>query len=98
MALIAETRRERSRADASSTGEAPGLYLRPERRSGAQFAPVWLGTSSATARQMIDSVLERLFTKHGETKLNWYIERSLGLDVEGRIAWCNLDLTDQVVP
>ena len=47
---------------------------------------------------MIDSVLERLFTKHGETKLNRYIERSLGLDVEGRIAWCNLDLTDQVVP
>lgn len=83
----------------AAPGSVPGLYLRPERRSRAQFEPVRLAAKDDfdQARRVIDRELGRLFTAHGEANVDWYVGCSLGLDVRRSVAWCNSDLTDRVV-
>ena len=83
----------------ATPGQVPGLYVRAERRSRVQFDPVRIAPVDdyGQARKAIDRALDRLFSKHDEANVDWYVTCSLGLDVRGAIAWCNNDLTDRVV-
>jgi hypothetical protein len=80
-------------------GAVPGIYLKPERRSGVQFEGTYLSQSCPIeAATALERALDGLYKRHGEKNVAWYIERSLGLDVKRNVAWCNLDITDQIVP
>lgn len=87
--------------DDSPPGRVAGLYLKPEKRSRVQFQPVLLAKSGSddviAARHAIDRELNCLFNKHGIDNVDFYVERSLGLDVQQAVAWCNQDLTDLVI-
>lgn len=80
-------------------GTVPGIYLRPERNSPVQFAGEFLSSGCHhQAGVALTAALDRLFAAHGEKKIAYYVERSLGLDVFRKVAWCNLDITDDIVP
>lgn len=83
----------------NGAGEVPGIYLRPERRSAIQFEIVFLSKSChLQAATALNKALDGLYAKHGIKNIDWYIERSHGLDVKRNVAWGNLDITDQIVP
>lgn len=85
--------------DGAVVGTVPGIYLKPERRSTVQFPSVMLSQRCVhQAAKVLETALDRLYAAHGSNNVDWYIERSLGLDVHGRVAWCNLDITDAIVP
>lgn len=80
-------------------GLKPGIYVRF--KDGSE--PVFLGASMSAAKAKYDQWANRgkgakLLDKEYETrkKLHW-VERSYGLDVEGREAWANMDLTDSML-
>ena len=99
MKLIAEIRRRKRQSEANSRGQVAGLYLKCERRSKFQFEPTFLGNQGHEyACGVLDKVLDRLYVSHGVNNVKWYIERSHGLDIEGKIAWDNLDITEQIIP
>lgn len=80
------------------SGATAGIYLRPERRSVVQFEITFLdGNCPKKAATALEKALGRLYARHGEKNVEWYIERSLGLDVARNVAWCNVDITDQIV-
>ncbi|ABD72140.1 hypothetical protein Rfer_4454 (plasmid) [Rhodoferax ferrireducens T118] len=96
---MTQIRRQVRRRKESSTGQVRGLYLKSERGSEVQFEPMFLsdvGPEHACIR--LDKTLDRLYASHDIKQVQWYIERSHGLDVNGKIAWGNIDITDQVVP
>lgn len=89
----------RCRLQNSGAGEVPGIYLRPERRSAIQFEIVFLSQRCVKqAATALETALDGLYAKHGVKNIDWYIERSQGLDVNRNVAWGNLDITDLVVP
>lgn len=99
MSLLKQMRRQVRRCKKSSTGQVRGLYLKSERSSEVQFEPMFLGddgTENAYIR--LGKSLDLLYANHDIKQVQWYIERSHGLDVNGKIAWGNIDLTDLVVP
>jgi hypothetical protein len=88
----------RKEQEKRSAGELPGIYLKPERRSKVQFDPIFLSSNCySKANFALNRELNRLFSKHGESNIDWYAERSLGLDVAGKIAWNNMDITEAIV-
>lgn len=99
MSLLTQMRRQLRRCKESSTGQVRGLYLKSESSSVVQFEPMFLGDDGTEyAYIRLGKSLDRLFASHDVKQVQWYIERSHGLDVNGKIAWGNIDLTDQVVP
>lgn len=97
MSFVATFRREHLRQCQQSHGQVPGYYLRPEKLSAVQFPPIFLGffNHKAGACQQLDKQLSTLYERFGGDNVRWYIERSLGLDCAGRIAWCNMDLSEE---
>ncbi|BDT74121.1 hypothetical protein os4_36740 (plasmid) [Comamonadaceae bacterium OS-4] len=98
MASSLQRRYLQSQLKSSECGTVPGIYLKPERRSGIQFGFTFLSQSCLyEAAVVLEKSLDALYARHGEKKVEWYIERSLGLDVHRNIAWSNVDITDLVV-
>lgn len=100
MTFISQCRRYHRRELGKSEGQVAGLYLKPARRSQIQFEPIFLGNGMQDESVLVclNRALDKLYADNQKTQVDWYIERSLGLDVDGRIAWCNLDITDCIVP
>lgn len=91
--------RAKTQIDAVEAGAVHGIYLRPERRSPIQFGSIFLSERCIhQAGKALNVALNRLYAAHGTGNIEWYIERSLGLDVQRRVAWCNLDITNVIVP
>lgn len=99
MAMSLKRRLRKSLLENVIAGTLPGIYLRPERRSPIQFGSVYLGERCLRqAGKALEVALDRLYAAHGTSNIEWYVERSLGLDVQRRVAWCNIDITDVIVP
>ncbi len=99
MVTTFKNRLRKSLLDGAKAGTVAGIYLRPERRSTAQFPSILISQRCFhQAAKALNSALDHLYAAHGIRNVEWYVDRSLGLDVQGRIAWCNLDITDAIVP
>lgn len=80
-----------------SHGTVAGIYLRPEKTSRHQFLSVYLGPRPARLLGAeLNQHLSYLHRRYGERNVDWYVEESFGLDIKGSVAWCNVDLTDQI--
>lgn len=100
-ARVAELRAELGEPvmDSAEPGSKIGFYVRFKDNSD----PVYLGSSLAAAKNKYDTWANRgagrkLLDKEHETKKNLHwVERSHGTDVDGKIAWGNMDLTDSML-
>jgi hypothetical protein len=99
MTLLSQLQAQQRQREKASTGEARGLYLRAERSSKVAFGPIFLGNDGAHhALAVLNKQLDKLYASHAVADVGWYIERSHGIDVHGKILWGNIDVTDCVVP
>ena len=76
---------KRYKESIQSTGEAKGYYL----RTGDKFYFISKSVDLSALERVASQVL------NDKVGYEYWVDYSSGLDVEGKIAWSNLDYTDR---